>query len=280
MQKVADLHIHTFLSDGSFSPEKVVEIAKINRLDCIAITDHDCIDGIGPATKMAEALGGIEIIPGVELTAELDEAEIHILGYFIDWNDNGFVKKLREISNARKERAKKILEKLRCCGIDISERELFDYSGPGSTGRLHIANILLKKGFVSNLKEAFNKYIGEKGPCYVKKYKLTPEEAVSLIKGVRGVSVLAHPKTINCNDKKITDIVRDLYKSGIDGIEVYHTEHTKKDEEEFKAMAEEYGLLITGGSDCHGLGKKEVLIGKVKIPYELVERLKEKAARR
>lgn len=273
MAKVADLHVHTYLSDGTFTPEKVVTYAKEKGLDAIAITDHDCCSGIGPAIEAGKEMG-IEIIPGVELTAELDEEEIHILGYFIDWEDEAFLKKLDKICRVRKERAKKILKKLAKLGVDISEQELFDLSGPGSIGRLHIAHLLVKKGYVSSISSAFSKYIGNKAPCYVRKFRLSPKETVGLIKEVNGVSVLAHPKLLYIKDKSIEDIVRRVVKDGIQGIEVYHTDHRDKDVEEFKALAKKYNLLVTGGSDCHGLGKKEVLIGRVKIPYELVEKIK------
>ena len=275
MQKVADLHVHTYLSDGTFSPEKAVEYAKAKGLDAIAITDHDCCDGITPAIIAAKHLG-LEVIPGVELTAELDEDEIHILGYFIDWQNERFLKNLKEISGVRDERAKEILRKLGERDVEISENELFELSGPGCVGRLHIAHLLVKKGFVHSIPEAFRKYIGNDGPCCVKKFKLLPAKAVAMIKGVGGVAVLAHPKMTHIKDKSTEDIVKLLVEDGVEGIEVYHSDHKVKDEQKFKALAEKYNLLATGGSDCHGLGKKEVLIGKVKIPYELVEKLRQR----
>ena len=146
--------------------------------------------------------------------------------------------------------------------------------GPGSVGRLHIANLLFKKGFISSVNQAFRKYIGDNGCCHVKKFKLSPREAADLIKGVGGVPVLAHPKTVYVEGRTKEDVIKELAKDGIQGIEAYHSDHKKKDEEEFKAIAQKYNLAITGGSDCHGFGKKEILIGKVKIPYELVEHLK------
>ncbi len=276
MGKVADLHVHTNISDGTFTPRKVVEYARMQGLDAIAITDHDTCAAIAPAIEAAKNLD-IEIIPGVELTAELDEDEIHILGYFIDWQDGGFIKKLEELCRVREERAREILRKLSEQGIDLKYDDLIDIAGhgPGSVGRLHIANLLYQKGKVSCIRDAFTKYIGNDSPAYVKKFKLSPKETVDMIKSAGGVAVLAHPNTINTEARPLKDIVGALAAEGMQGIEVYHSDHNAKDSREFKEIADEFELLITGGSDCHGLGKKEVLLGKVKVPYELVEKLRQ-----
>jgi len=275
MRKVADLHVHTNISDSTFSPEKVIELAKLKGLDAIAITDHDTCAAIAPAIVIAKDMY-IEIIPGVELTAELDDDEIHMLGYFIDWQNETFTKKLKELCRVREERAKEILRRLNEQGIDLKYEDLLEIAGPGtgSIGRLHIANLLYKKGKVACIREAFTKYIGNDSPAYVKKFKLSPREASDMIKAVGGVSVLAHPKTINTEIRPLGDIVKMLVDEGLQGIEVYHSDHNNKDSAEFKKLASKYGLLVTGGSDCHGLGKKEVLLGKVKVPYELVEKLR------
>ncbi len=271
MQKVADLHVHTYFSDGTFSPEDAVKHSKERGLSAIAITDHDSCSGIERAIATAKDLG-IEVISGVEMSAEFNGVEAHILGYFVDWKDLTFIKKLEEISAVRRNRAKKILEKLREHGMDVSEKEFFEFSGFGSVGRLHIAQFLAKKGHVGSIEEAFRKYLGDNGSCYVKKFKLSPKEAVSMIKRVGGVAVLAHPKTIRMDvDKALKMLIED----GIQGIEAYYYNHTSSDENKFKELAEKYSLLISGGSDCHGLGKKEVLLGSVKIPYELVDKIKE-----
>ncbi|MDP8230831.1 MAG: PHP domain-containing protein [Candidatus Gorgyraea atricola] len=273
MQKVADLHIHTNLSDGTFSPEKIVEYSKAKGLAAIAITDHDTCKGIAPAIMVAKGLG-IEVIPGIELSAEMDDRDLHILGYFIDWQNQEFLKKLEHIVHIRKERAKEILKRLKRVNVDLDEGELFKLASCCSVGRLHIAQLLFKKGYVSSISGAFKEYIGDSSPCYVKKFKLSPKEAVDMIKGVGGVAVLAHPKTINTKDRPLEDFVALLVKDGIQGIEAYHSDNTQKDEKKFNDLAEKYNLVMTGGSDCHGFGKKQILIGKVKIPYELVERLK------
>jgi len=275
MQRLADLHVHTYESDGTFSPEKVVEYSKAKGLHAIAITDHDCCSAITPAIIAAKDLD-LEIIPGVELSAEVDEQDVHILGYFIDWQNESFLKKLEHIVHVRRERAKEILKRLRRVNVGITEKELFELSDSGCVGRLHIAQLLFKKGYVSSIGQAFKDYIGDQSPCYVKKFKMTPKEAASMIKDVGGIPVLAHPKTINTKNKKLADAIKAFVDDGMEGIEVYHIEHTAKDVKEFEKLAAKLNLLMTGGSDCHGLGKKEILIGKVKIPYELVEKMKER----
>ncbi|MCX5687404.1 MAG: PHP domain-containing protein [Candidatus Omnitrophica bacterium] len=276
MGKVADLHVHTNISDSTFSPEKVIELAKLKDLDAIAITDHDTCAAIAPAIRLAKHTG-VEIIPGVELTAEFDDDEIHMLGYFIDWQNEAFIKKLKELCRVREERAKEILRRLNEQGMDLQYDELMQIAGPGtgSIGRLHIANFLYRKGKVASIREAFTKYIGNDSSAYVKKFKLSPKEASDMIKAVGGVSVLAHPKTISTETRPLEDTVKMLVDEGVQGIEVYHSDHNKSESSEFKELANEYDLLITGGSDCHGLGKKEVLLGKVKVPYELVEKLRQ-----
>jgi hypothetical protein len=179
------------------------------------------------------------------------------------------------MSRAREERAREILKKLRKEGVVLEEKELFNsFKCRACAGRLHIARLMVKKGLVSSAQQAFAEYIGNKGPCYVRKFKLLPKEAIDIIKKAGGVSVLAHPKTINIKDRTIEDIVKMLVGDGIEGIEVFHSDHTKRETGDFKKLAERFGLLITGGSDCHGLAKKEVLIGRVKVPYELVEKIK------
>lgn len=273
MQKPADLHIHTIFSDSTFTPAKVVEVASNKGLGCIAITDHDSCQGIKDAID-AGIKKGIEIIPGVELSAELDEEELHILGYFIDWEREVFKERLNIFQSARKERALQILNKLREKGIDLNAEELFQISGKGSIGRPHIAQLMYRKGAVYSIHEAFVKYLGNNACCYVKRMKVYAKEAIELIKDMGGISILAHPKTINVELKSLDEILSLLISYGLQGIEVYHTDHKNKDIERLNSLAKRYNLLITGGSDCHGLNNREVLIGKVRIPYELVEKLR------
>lgn len=269
--RYADLHIHTKLSDGTFTPERVVKETHELGLSCIAITDHDTVCAIEPAIKEANKLN-VEIIPGVELTAEIDDYEIHILGYFIDWQAEWFKRKLEQICDVRKTRALAIIEKLRACGINLDSDEVIRAATPGSVGRLHIAWMLQKKGFVLSIQEAFNKYIGNGRSCYVKKFKLTPGETINMICRLKGLAVLAHPYSVG-NDEFIPEFVQ----LGLKGIEVYYPEHDRATTEHYQNLAKKYGLLATGGSDCHGLGKDRVMMGEIKIPYSLVEALKREA---
>ncbi|MFH0840261.1 MAG: PHP domain-containing protein [Candidatus Omnitrophota bacterium] len=271
MKKFADLHVHTFHSDGTFTPEEVVKVAHKKGLSAIAITDHDSVDGITPSMAAAKEYG-MEIIPGVELTAEEENLEIHILGYFIDWKAEWFEDKLKKIRQARLERIYAMVDKLKSAGVDIDAEKVFKVSGPGAVGRLHLAMALYNEGITASISEAFRKYIGNKSPHYVRKYKLTPKEAADMIIKLGGVPVLAHPRVLARDD-----LIARFVEDGIRGIEVYHTEHVPNVMTRYEEMASQHGLLITGGSDCHGTGKGEVLLGKVKIPYSFVEALKKEA---
>lgn len=269
--KYADLHIHTKFSDGAYAPERIVEEAHARGLACIAITDHDEVAGITPAKKAAQALN-LEVIPGVELSAEIGETEVHILGYFIDWQAQWFQDKLKQLCQVRKERALAIIEKLKQHGIELTADELLSGTDLYSIGRLHIARLLTKKGFVHSTQEAFHKYLGNGRSCYVKKFKLTPTEAIGMIVTLKGVAVLAHPYNIG-SDERIAEFVQ----QGLRGIEVYYPEHDPANTTHYRNLAQKYGLLLTGGSDYHGLAEVGVTLGEVKIPYSLVEALKQEA---
>lgn len=269
--KYADLHIHTFYSDSTFSPEEVVACARENGLSAIAICDHDSVDGIELCQKAAAPFG-IEVVPGIELTIEKSDAEIHLLGYFIDWKADWFRKKLKEMQNARRDRIHKMVEKLAEHGINVNAEDVFKSAGKGSVGRLHLAQEMIKTGKVSSFKEVFGKYIGFLKSCYVSNIRFSPQEAIGFILKSGGVPVIAHPATMGKDD-----YIPELIGYGLRGIEVYHTDHKPSMVKHYEELAKEYGLLMTGGSDCHGLGKGRALIGTVRVPYEIVEKLKEEA---
>ncbi|MDD5428639.1 MAG: PHP domain-containing protein [Candidatus Omnitrophica bacterium] len=266
--KYADLHIHTDFSDSTFSPEEVASRAAEVGLSAIAICDHDCVDGIAPCAKAA-ASSGIEVIPGIELTVEKQDAEVHILGYFIDNKADWFLKKLKDMRAARVVRIHKMVEKLNAAGIDVKAEDVFKLAGRGAVGRLHLAQAMIQTGKVKSFRDVFGKYIGFQKPCYVSHIRFSPQEAIEAILKTGGVPVLAHPGIMN-KDEYIPELVG----YGLKGIEVYHTDHKASVVKHYEELAEERGLLMTGGSDCHGMGKGKALIGTVRVPYELVEKLK------
>jgi 3',5'-nucleoside bisphosphate phosphatase len=274
LSKYADLHVHTFYSDSTFSPEEVVSYAKAKGLAAIAICDHDTVDGIEPCMILGDK-AGVEIIPGIEMSVEKIDAEIHILGYFIDWKQDWLRKRLKIIQNSRVERVYLIMERLKSLGIEVDAEEVFKLAvNKGSVGRLHVAKALLNSGAIKNFKEAFDKYIGFSKPCYVPYTKLLPREVVEFILKAGGVPVIAHPHLMG-NDEYINEFM----EYGLRGLEVYHTDHKSHVAKHYEAIAKERGLIMTGGSDCHGMGKSRILMGSVRVPYDIVERLKTEAGR-
>ena len=269
--KYADLHVHTFYSDSTFSPEEVVRRAGEVGLAGIAICDHDSIDGIEPCRIAAQPLG-IEIIPGIEITVEKADAEIHVLGFFVDGSKAWFRERLKEMQRSRLERIHSMVAKLRDAGIPLTVENVTALSGKGTVGRLHLAQAMLKTGKVQTLRECFEKYIGFMKPCYVSNIRFSPKEALEMILRAGGVPVIAHPHVSGADE-----YIPELVECGLRGIEAHHTEHKAHVAKRYEAMAKRYDLLITGGSDCHGLAKGKVLLGGVRVPYAVVEKLREAA---
>jgi len=270
----ADLHLHTTYSDGSFTPQELVRTAQQMNLSAISITDHDITDGITEGIKEG-AKRGIEVVPGVELSAEMkssDEHEMHILGYYINWENLKFQEELKLFRQARERRAFHILDKLRGIGINLNEEKLFKIAGIGSIGRLHFAKLMVEEKIVSHTQEAFEKYLGEGKPAYVPKLRLKPEEAIKMILRIGGIPVLAHPFYGNITKA----IVKSLVSKGLMGIEVWHIKHPPSVVETFKSWAKEFGVLMTGGTDCHGklMDETPPLIGKLKIDYKYLVDIK------
>jgi len=265
----ADLHVHTTFSDGTFSPAEIVKFAKKAGLNSIAITDHDVIDGIEEAVAEGKKLG-VEVIPGIEFTTEIPDAEIHILGYYIDYKLPKLAQTLEKIQKDRVARIYKIIDKLGKIGIKLDPDKVFEIAGHGSAGRPHIARALISEEHVRNIREAFSKYLSHGGPAYVKHFRLTPEEAIKLILEAKGVPVFAHPAVSNCDE-----IIPDLVAAGLKGIEVFYSGHSKEKEKHYLGLAEKYNLLATGGTDFHGLANgREIELGDVAVPDELVAKLK------
>ncbi len=269
MAKV-DLHVHSTASDGRLSPADVVYKSAELGVTIIALADHDSVDGIAPALAAAEAFPQMKVIPAVEISTDVAQGEVHVLGYFIDYNDQELRAKLEVFRNSRKERAKGMIDKLRNLGMSIDWQRVQEIAGSGSVGRPHIAQAMLEKGYIGSFKEAFTKYIGRNGPAYVEREKMTPSEAVELILQAKGLPVLAHPFTVNAPEI----LVAELVTAGLVGIETYYARHTDSEINKLLALAAKHNLIATGGTDFHGLDiDTETMIGGVDVPVESAERL-------
>lgn len=271
-----DLHIHTNFSDGVFTPTQVVEYASQVGLSAISITDHDTVDGVEEALEAGKKYG-VEVIAGIELSAELDnitKTEMHILGYYVNHKSKTFNDSLKIFKKVRLQRAKDIFEKLRNLNIILDPEGLIEGVGDKIVGRLHFAKALLEKGYVSSISEAFQLYLGLDKPAYVPKHYISPKDAISLIIKAGGIPALAHPYYGHYSNK---NIFKGLISDGLMGIEAWHKSHPTHITKKFLSIAENMDLVATGGSDCHGAyGKDSPLIGKIKIPYSVVEALEEK----
>ena len=276
MSKV-DLHIHTTASDGRFSPEEIVRKAVELGLEVIALADHDCVDGIVPALKAAKKFPQLRIIPAVEVSTDVPDGEVHVLGYFIDYTSRELAEELARFRNSREIRAQKMVAKLADLGVHIDWRRVQEIAGDGSMARPHVAQAMLEKGYITSIREAFDKYIARDGPAYVEREKLTPVEAVALIVRTNGLPVMAHPFTVPDPEALISEMEAD----GLIGIEVYYNGYTADEISRLVSLADRHGLLTTGGSDYHGLGEiGEMMMGGVDVPMGSAERLIALAERR
>lgn len=250
---IYDLHVHTSASDGVYSPEEVIEKANTMGLAGIAITDHDTVDGLQSALSFAGKENiKTHVIPGIEMNTELDEEEIHILGYFIDYKNKGLINRLAEIKKSRYERARRMISKLNNMGIDIEFGQVQRMARGDLIGRPHIARAMVEKGYVFSNKEAFEKYISKGKPAYVPRYKFFPQEAIGLIKQSGGIAILAHPGLLNNIDK-----FNSLINMGIEGVEAFYPEHSPEQIRIYIELCHNKNLLLTGGSDFHGMAREE-----------------------
>jgi predicted metal-dependent phosphoesterase TrpH len=265
-----DLHVHSTASDGKYTPEEIVSKAAALGIKYLALTDHDTVDGIVPAIQAARAFPRLIFIPGIEVSTDVPEGEIHILGYFIDYARPELTDRLKRFRDSREGRARGMVDKLAGLGIDIDYKRVQEIAGDGAIGRPHIAQAMLEKGYIANFKEAFDKYIGREGPAYVEREKVTPEEAVALILRSGGIPVLAHPFTVTGPEKRAAE----LKKAGLVGIEAYYKDNTPEITRATLKIAEDNGLIATGGSDYHGIeGASDVMLGSVNVPVKAARTL-------
>jgi predicted metal-dependent phosphoesterase TrpH len=273
-----DLHIHSTASDGSLSPSQIIQEAKKAGLRAISITDHDTLDGTIEALGCPD-LAPLEVISGIEMTANFPSGGMHILGYLFETDDVSLGQTLKIVQNARAERNSKITYKLKALGINIQYSDVLTIAGTGQVGRPHFAQALVLKGTVGNVDEAFNKFLKKGGPAYASRYRLEPAEAIEVITKAGGVPVLAHPSSLGAKrEEKLDRILADLKNAGLKGLEVYYPEHDPEQESTYKRLALRNGLVMTGGTDFHGSIKPHIHMGigkgHMRIPFELIDPLK------
>ena len=263
-----DLHTHTNYSDGIFTPAELVEKAHKRGLDIISITDHDSINGIKEAVECAKDFG-IEIIPGMEISTDVDEKEVHLLAYFIDIENEELLKYLSFFRDERMHRAKRMVQKLRELGLKITMDDVIDRAKNCAIGRPHIAYTMIELGLIKNYNEAFEKYIGDYGPAFERKIHVSSQSALKLISDAGGLSFVAHPGYMKEN------LLLNLIKAGIDGIECTHPSHNENQVQFYRGIVNQYCLLESGGSDFHG-GKKmdEETLGKFTLGQNQFEAMK------
>lgn len=272
-----DLHMHSTYSDGTLSPEELVEKSAERGLEVISLTDHDTTAGIAEAAQAAENYG-IELVPGIEISTYRDEAEYHILGYFIDIENKDLKKLSDEIIQSRIDRTKKIVSKLSEMGYQLDYEDVKEYASGVSIGRPHIARALVKKGYIEEIADAFtDELIGGGSPAYVEKKKVKPETAIKSILKAGGIPIIAHPLLINHGDPLEKKDIEKLKKAGLKGIEVYQSKHDEVNTLRYKKIAEELNLLVTGGSDYHGDNSPGILPGEWGIDYDDYQKLKNTA---
>ena len=284
-----DLHVHSNCSDGTFTPEELVEYALTHDITAFALTDHDTTAGLLAATAHARALSGkvceknpwgnfVEVIPGIELSTEYEGKDIHVLGLFIDYENPLMKEHLSDFVSSRDNRNEKMCRLLTEYGVPITYGMLKEAFPGAVITRAHYAKFLLEKGYVKNLPEAFARYVGDQAPCFVPREKVTPMQAIQLIREAGGISVLAHPTLYHLSTARLDNLVQQLKQSGLHAIEGIYSTYSISETREIHEFARKYGLLISGGSDFHGANKPGLSFGtgygKLYIHEEVLERLK------
>lgn len=280
---VVDLHTHTTHSDGSASPLELVERAHSKGARAIAITDHDTVSALAQARAAADRVG-VEFVAGIELSAEYSPGTMHILGYFIDDQSAALNEQLAVLKSAREKRNPEIARRLQSLGCEIGYEEVVQVAGNKVVGRPHFARLLVERGYVASIQEAFDKLLKKGAPAYVEKARLSPADSIDLIHSAGGVAVLAHPYQLKLPSYEATsELIGELAALGLDGVEAIYSRHSPAERSTYSEIAARHKLLVTGGSDYHGSYKPDIEIvsglGDLEVPYELLEALKVRAER-
>lgn len=281
-QHGVDLHIHTTASDGSLTPEEVVAAANVSGLSAIAVTDHDTVAGVDEARR-AGRRNGVEVVPGLEISVEQPGSTMHMLAYFIDHANDELLAMLDEFREGRRDRNRRILERLAELGMPIAPDAVAGHAGGDTIGRPHIARAMVEAGHTPSIEAAFRRWLARGMPAYVERRRAAPEEAIRVILAAGGVAVLAHPRLIGKPHGQLRTLIEHLAAEGLSGIEVWHPDHSADDTRTFLALAEQFDLVPTGGTDFHGHLRRGVRLGvghgNLRIGYDTVERLRERATR-
>jgi len=273
LSSLIDLHIHSTFSDGVLTPAEIVDLAESQGVSAIAITDHDTVAGTDEAMKRG-AEKGIEVVTGIEISSWYGDISMHILGYRFRHDDTKFNSRLKLLQDGREIRNARIIENLNRLGISSDIRELLHYSEYGQTGRPHIARLLVDKGVTKSMDLAFKHYLGRGAAAYAERFRFSAHDAIAMIREAGGVAVLAHPASLDPSLRSIPALLKDLHKIGLMGVEVYYPSHSPKAVKALVRMAEDYGLLITGGSDFHDPERaaynNDEWKYKMQVPYDLI----------
>jgi predicted metal-dependent phosphoesterase TrpH len=276
-----DLHAHTTASDGSLTPRQLVERAARQGVKALAVTDHDTLDGLSEAMAAGTEYS-VEIVPGLEISAEFPVGTMHILGYYIALGPTPLQEQLAALRDARDQRNPRIIAKLQSLGYDITLAEVERMAGGNVVGRPHFARVMLEKGYVATPQEAFDRFLAKGAAAYEEKARLEPPAAIAAIKQAGGVAVLAHPYQLRArSEAELESIVAALKEAGLDGMEVIYSRHNATQIEDYRRLATRYDLLITGGSDFHGVTKPDIEVGiglgNLAVPPELLDAVKRRA---
>lgn len=274
-QVEVDLHLHTTASDGTLSPTELIEQILQTGLKTVAITDHDSTNGVDEAMAAASS-GELTVIPGIEFGSEVDDSEVHLIGLFIDHNSPALQRAVERFREQRIEAAQEMVGKLNALDMDITWERVSELAG-GSVGRPHIARALLEKGYISSIREAFDRFIGNDGPARVPRPKFTPVEALEIVHAAGGVGIVAHPRTVN----DLEGVLPPLVDAGLVGIEVYAEKYGTEHQQRFKDLVEKYSLIPGGGTDYHAFGSEnEVMPGMSGPPPDTAKLFYEAALRK
>jgi hypothetical protein len=276
-----DLHSHTTASDGSLAPEELVRLAKQQGVATLAVTDHDTTAGLPQAIVEGER-AGVEVIPGIEISCLYGETELHILGYFINTDDPRLEPALAEYRSSREDRNPRIVQRLQELGCDLSYADVKAIARSATVGRPHIAQALIRKGYVKSVSEAFDRYLADDAPAYVPRLLPPPAEAIGLIRRIGGIPVLAHPAYASRLKEPFEQVCETLKGFGLLGIEALYSSHNRQQTDRYRSVARNHGLLVTGGSDFHGEAKPSLLVGtgygNLDVPADILDPLRAPAA--